>query len=108
MNRHRALLVALLQTVKILLQHRLIGGIGIVHAGPILTADVIALTIFTVRINDGEENAENVRQRDLLRIIRYLDRFGRAGCIRAYIFIARRRLLAVGVADFRRDHSGQP
>src|SRR5262249_35822998 len=70
---------------------------------PIGEADIVALPVARRRVMDLEEEFEDLPVAGLGRVEQNLDRLG----MRAVVAIGRRRHVAAGIADPRRDDAGQ-
>ena len=75
--------------------------------GSVLGPAVRPLAVEGRRIVHGEEDAQDVDERDRLRVERDLDRLGVARRIRAYGFVGRVRETAAGVSHFDLLHASE-
>src|SRR5437867_988924 len=88
---------------------------GYVFLGPAVSGEcgsalgpaVRPLAVEGRRIMHGEKDAQEVDERDRLRVERDLDRLGVARRIRAYGFVGRVRETAAGVSDFDLLHASK-
>lgn len=98
-------LVFLLKGMQGILDKRYVFPFDVVDTGTVLMADVVSLLIEDSRIDDQEEEFQDLVQGDPIFIINDFYGLGRTGAVCLQIFIGWRRDIAVGVTDSGRGNT---
>ena len=88
------------------LNHGFISHIGVIHAGAVLGAAIVALLVEAGGVNDAEIVLQDVVEAEPICVVDDLDGFGMARVAAHHVFVRRVFGLAVGVAGNGIHHAG--